>query len=154
MQPEQRALIEWQLTQLNYASAYYMDNGEFEDMIELFTPDALFDRAGLVHHGHEEIRQAMRERPAMTTRHLLANLHYTDVTPDSAAGVVSAITYHGILAEDGEPVPYATRNGRVLDFCDTYVRTGDCWKIASRVARVVFTPEDWPGNLNLAARSR
>jgi ketosteroid isomerase-like protein len=151
MQPEQKAAIEWQLTRINYASAYYMDNGEFEKLIELFTPDALFDRAGLVHHGHEEIREGLQNRPAITTRHLLSYLHYSDVTPDSAAAVVSAITYHGNAAVNGEPVAYATRNGRVLDFHDTYVRTGDGWKIASRVARVVFTPEDWPGNLHATA---
>lgn len=153
MRPEQQSLIEWQLTKLNYASAYFMDNGEFEKMIELFTPDALFDRAGTVHHGHDEIRQGMRERPAMTTRHLLANIHYLEVTADTAQAVTTAITFHGPAAENSDPVPYATTNGRVLDFHDTYARVDGEWKIASRVAHVVFTPEDWPGRLHLRVPS-
>jgi SnoaL-like domain len=151
MDAEQRSLIEWQLTQLNYASAYFMDHGEFEKMIGLFTPEAVFDRAGTVHHGHDEIRQGMAERPRMTTRHLLANLYYADVRADSAQGLITAITYHGPASERDEPVGYATNNGRVIDFHDSYLRIDGVWKIASRVARVVFTPSDWPGAVHLAA---
>jgi hypothetical protein len=153
MTPEQQSLIEWQLTKLNYASAYFMDNGEFDKLIELFTPDALFDRAGTVHHGHDEMRQGMRERPAMTTRHLLANIHYLNVTEDYAEAVTSAITFHGVAAEHGEPVSYATTNGRVLDFHDTYTRVKGEWKISSRVAQVVFTPDDWPGRIHRAVQT-
>jgi hypothetical protein len=145
MDAQKRSLIESQLTQLNYASAYFMDHGEFEEMINLFTTDAVFDRVGTVHHGHEEIRQGMADRPLMTTRHLLVNLYYPTIETDSARGIVSAVTYHGAASPDGEPVAYATQNGRVIDFEDSYVRQGDAWKIASRVARVVFTPSDWPG---------
>jgi hypothetical protein len=148
-----RSLIESQLTQLNYASAYFMDHGEFEKMIHLFTPDAVFDRVGLVHHGHEEIRQGMRERPTMTTRHLLSVLYYPEVSAVAADGLITAITYHGPASEGNEPVGYATQNGRVIDFDDHYVCVDGVWKIASRVARVVFTPHDWPGNLHLATAS-
>src|ERR1700722_447724 len=153
MLPEQQSLIEWQLTKLNYASAYFMDNGKFEKLIALFTPDALFDRAGTVHHGHDEIRQGMRERPPITTRHLLANIVYLNVTEDYAEAVTSAITFHGAAAERDEPVPYATTNGRVLDFHDTYTRVNGEWKISSRVARAVFTPEDWPGSIHRAIQT-
>jgi hypothetical protein len=151
MDAEQRSVIESQLIQLNYASAYFMDHGEFENMIDLFTPDAVFDRVGTVHHGHDEIRQGMAERPRMTTRHLLANLYYSDVTAESAQGLITAITYHGPASEHDEPVGYATQNGRVIDFRDSYLRIDGGWKIASRVARVVFTPSDWPGAMHLAA---
>lgn len=146
MDAQPRSLIESQLTQLNYASAYFMDHGEFEEMINLFTADAVFDRVGTVHHGHDAIRHGMAERPSMTTRHLLVNLYYPTIETDSARGIVSAVTYHGAASADGEPVGYATQNGRVIDFEDTYLRDGATWKIASRVARVVFTPNDWPGN--------
>jgi hypothetical protein len=154
MDAQQRSLIESQLTQLNYASAYFMDHGEFEAMINLFTPDAVFDRVGTVHHGHDEIRQGMAERPPMTTRHLLVNMYYPEVSADSAVGVISAITYHGVASPDGEAVGYATQNGRAIDFRDSYVRVDGVWKIASRAARVVFTPSDWPGTFASAAPSR
>jgi hypothetical protein len=135
---------EWELTRLNHAFAYYMDNGDFESMIELFTPDGLFDRAGIVHHGHEELRQGMRERPNVTTRHLLTNFHFTSVAGDSANAVVCAMVYHGPPSENGEPVVYATDNGRVIEFHDLYTKTPDGWRISSRIARPIFTPKVWP----------
>lgn len=134
----------WELSRLNNAFAYFMDNGEFDSMIALFTPDAVFDRAGIVHHGHEEMRQGMRERPKVTTRHLLTNFHLTRADEDSAEAVVCAMVYHGPLAEDGGPVVYATENGRVIEFYDTYTKTAEGWRISSRIARAIFTPKVWP----------
>ena len=135
---------EWELIRLNNDFVYYMDAGDFESMIGLFTPDATFDRTGNVHHGHEELREGMRQRPKATTRHLLSNFHFTDITPDSAQGVVCSMVYHGPLSEDGGPVVYATQNGRVVEFHDRYTRSPDGWRISSRIARAIFTPEVWP----------
>lgn len=134
----------WELCRLNNAFAYFMDNGEFESMIALFTPDAVFDRAGVVHHGREELRQGMLERPKVTTRHLLTNFHLTRVDDDEAEAVVCAMVYHGPRSENGEAVVYATDNGRVIEFHDTYVKTSEGWRISSRIARPIFTPKVWP----------
>lgn len=150
MEAQQRSVIESQLTQLNYSSVYFLDHGKFEDLISLFTLDAVFDRAGTVHHGHDEIRQGMAERPPITTRHLLANMYYPEIAEDGAAGVITSLTFHGASSANSAPVAYATQNGRVIDFHDTYARIDGVWKIASRQARVVFTPSDWPGNLHPA----
>lgn len=135
---------EWALLQLNNAFVYFMDNAQFESMIELFTEDALFDRAGTVHRGHQELRQGVRERPKATTRHLLNNFYFTDVEEDSAAGIVCAMVYHGPPSENGEPVVYATTNGRVIEYHDSYVKTAAGWRFSSRVARAIFRPEVWP----------
>ena len=135
---------EWELIRLNNEFVYYIDVGDFESMIGLFTPDGVFDRTGNVHHGHEELREGMRERPKATTRHLLSNFHFTDITADSAHGVVCSMVYHGPLSEDGRPVVYATQNGRVVEFHDKYTKTPDGWRISSRIARAIFTPEVWP----------
>lgn len=135
---------EWDLVRLNNDFAYYVDAGEFESMIGLFTPEAVFDRAGNVHHGHDEIRQGMRERPKATTRHLLTNFHFTNVGPDSAEAVVCSMVYHGPPSVSGEPVVYATDNGRVMEFHDKYTKTLDGWRISERIARAIFTPKVWP----------
>ncbi len=135
---------EWELIRLNNDFVYYMDSGDFESMIGLFTPDAVFDRAGNVHHGREELRQGMRERPKATTRHLLSNFHFTNLKPDSAEGIVCSMVYHGPPSENGEPVVYATENGRVIEFHDKYAKTPDGWQITSRTARAIFTPKVWP----------
>ena len=136
--------VHWELTRLNNAFAYFIDNGEFESMIELFTPEGLFDRAGIVHRGHDELREGMAQRPAVTTRHLLTNFHLVDFNDETAEAVVCALVYHGPVSKNGEVVVYATDNGRVIDFHDRYVKTGGGWRISSRVARPIFTPEVWP----------
>jgi hypothetical protein len=137
-------LVEWELTSLSHKFFFYLDTGEFEEMIRLFTPDGIFDRAGLVHRGHDEIRQAMRDRPDMTTRHLLTNFYFWDVWADSAKAVVCVMAYHGPPQENGEAVVYATENGRVLDFHDEYTKTPDGWRLSSRIARPIFQPRVWP----------
>jgi hypothetical protein len=48
------------------------------------------------------------------------------------------------VSENGEAVVYATDNGRVVEFHDSYTNTPDGWRIATRVARPVFTPKVWP----------
>jgi 3-phenylpropionate/cinnamic acid dioxygenase small subunit len=140
----QAMAVHWELTRLNNAFAFYLDNGAFESMIGLFTPDGLFDRAGIVHRGQDEMRAGMAERPKVTTRHLLTNFHLTSVDDDTAEAVVCAMVYHGPVAENGEAVVYATDNGRVIEFHDRYVKTVDGWRIASRIARPIFTPKVWP----------
>lgn len=144
MDRSEQMQVEWQLTRLNNEFVYHIDTGDFESMIALFAPDALFDRAGTVHKGHDEIRQGMRDRPMVTTRHLLANIHFTDVQPDSAEAVVCSMVHHGPVSENGEAVVYATDNGRVVEFHDSYAKTADGWRIASRVARPILTPKVWP----------
>ena len=62
----QAMTVHWELTRLNNAFAFYLDHGAFDSMIRLFTPDALFDRAGTVHRGHDELRKGMAERPNVT----------------------------------------------------------------------------------------
>jgi SnoaL-like protein len=136
--------VHWELLRLNNAFAFYMDNGMFDSMIGLFTSDALFDRAGIVHRGHDELREGMAQRPKVTTRHLLTNFHLTSIDDDMAEAVVCVMVYHGPVAENGEAVVYATDNGRVIEFHDRYVKTVDGWRIASRIARPIFTPKVWP----------
>jgi 3-phenylpropionate/cinnamic acid dioxygenase small subunit len=140
----QAMAVHWELTRLNNAFAFYLDNGAFESMIGLFTPDGLFDRAGTVHRGQDEMREGMAERPKVTTRHLLTNFHLTSIDDDTAEAVVCAMVYHGPVAENGEAVVYATDNGRVIEFRDRYVKTVDGWRISSRIARPIFTPKVWP----------
>jgi ketosteroid isomerase-like protein len=137
-------MTEWEIIRLSNDFAYFMDHGDFESMIALFTPDAVFDRAGHIHHGHDELRQGMRERPKMTTRHLLTNFYFRSVGKDSAEAIVTAMAYHGPLSGDSGPVVYATDNGRVIEFHDTYTKTPEGWRISSRIARPIFTPKVWP----------
>lgn len=140
-----RLAVEQQLLALNAAFAYHIDHGEFEELVQLFTPDGVFDRAGLVHRGHDELRAGMQARPDVTTRHLLTNFHFTSIGPDTAAGVVYCLTYHAHGSLDGRgPLVYGTTHGRLLDLRDRYERTDQGWRFAERIAVPVLVPEVWP----------
>ena len=139
-----RMAIEWHCTQLVHRFAYYLDRGAFEDVFGLFVEDGVFDRAGQVLQGHEEMRAAFRDRPkGITTRHMATNLHFTDVRHDRASALVYGISYHSNRTDESAPVPYAFSNGRFLDMHDDYVLTDAGWRFRSRVAKAVFVPSDW-----------
>jgi hypothetical protein len=135
------AVITSELTQLNNAFAYFLDHDQLDAMIELFTPDAHFDRAGAVHRGHEEIRQVMGSRPKLTARHQLTNFHFFDVTDDSAEGVVCAMVYHGPPRDNGTPSEYQLDASRLMEFRDTYTCTAQGWRIASRAGTPILVPQ-------------
>lgn len=138
-------ITEWQLSALSTKFAHHLDNAEFESLISLFTPDGVFDRGGAALRGHAEIREAMAERPPLTTRHLLTNHYFTEVGPDSARAIHTSVVFHGPVPENGEPVDYATENGRVLEFHDRYVRDEHgAWKFEERTVRPIFQPKVWP----------
>ncbi|WP_220187279.1 nuclear transport factor 2 family protein [Pseudonocardia pini] len=144
MDQTEQMLTEWQLTGLSQRFAHHLDHGDFDALTALFTPDGVFDRGGVPLHGHTAIRAAMRERPALTTRHLLTNFHFPEITADSARGVVGSLVFHGPVPEGEGPVRYATEHGRVLEFHDRYTLTDGGWRLASRQVRPIFQPEVWP----------
>jgi hypothetical protein len=141
---EDRLAIEQQCTRLSYAFAYHIDHGEFEEMIALFTEDGVFDRAGLVHRGHDELREGMRERPPITTRHVMTNFYFDTVGPDVATGTVYVMTYHAHGSYSGEAMVYGTEHGRLMELRDEYRLTVDGWRIASRIGTPIFVPKVWP----------
>jgi hypothetical protein len=140
----EQMLIEWQLTTLSQRFAYFLDHGEFDDLVNVFTPEGVFDRGGPPLRGHEAIRTAMGERAPLTTRHLLTNFYFAEVTADAARGVVGSVVFHGPVPAGDAPVPYATEQGRVLEFHDRYVHTTEGWRLESRVVRPILQPAIWP----------
>jgi ketosteroid isomerase-like protein len=139
-----RLRIEHELIQLNNAFAYDIDHGEFDALVDLFTEDGVFDRAGPVHRGRAELREAMQARPNVTTRHLVTNVHFLSVGPDEAEGTATFLTFHGHGELGDEPLVYGTAQGRLLELRDTYRRTDEGWKFATRIATPIFVPEVWP----------
>jgi hypothetical protein len=135
-------LIEWRLTKLNTAFALHLDRREYESMIALFTPDATYERHGNVHNGHAEIREAMHERPDFTVRHLVSNLHFTEITDDHARGDLVLMAYSGPARTDGNPVHYSYPQGHLMEIRDYYVHTGDGWRISERVVAPLLVPVD------------
>ncbi|WP_411152559.1 nuclear transport factor 2 family protein [Streptomyces sp. A30] len=142
MKIEQQQLIEWQLAKLNTSFAHHLDRAEYEPLIAVFAPDGLFVRHGTPLRGHDEIRKAMSERLPMTTRHLVTNTHFYDMTEDTAKAVLYTLVQAGPPRRDGRPLVYQARQVTLMEFHNEYVRTTDGWRIARLENLPVFVPED------------
>jgi ketosteroid isomerase-like protein len=129
---------------VSYAFAYHIDHGEFEEMVQLFTEDGVFDRVGQVLEGQEQIRQAMRDRPKMTTRHVFTNFHFHEIAPDNVVATAYCMSFHGMGESDNGPIVYGTTNGRLLEFRERYQNQGGGWKLAEHRAQAIFVPQVWP----------
>ncbi|MHC0055774.1 nuclear transport factor 2 family protein [Actibacterium sp. D379-3] len=140
-----QAATEAALTKLCHDFAFYMDYQRYDDLVALFTPDALFDRIMHVHNGQDEIMAGLKARPAtQVTRHVSTNFHFEHVSADEVRGVIYNMSYFGFMTEEGTlPVAYAGA-GMMLEFHDRYLRTPEGWRIAERVARPVLLEESSP----------
>lgn len=137
MQTAERIGIEHECVAASNAFAYHLDRGELDAMLELFTPDAVFDRAGQVLDGIDEIRAAMRQRPTdIVTRHVLTNVHFLSVEPGVAEAQSYVTVYHAKATESGQAD--GSPAGRLMEFRDRFQKTPDGWRIASRAARPIF----------------
>ncbi|HTK62961.1 MAG TPA: nuclear transport factor 2 family protein [Pseudonocardia sp.] len=144
MDPVNRLLIEAECTRLCVRFARHLDNGDFEAMFALFTPDGVFDRVGQVLNGHEEMRAAFGARPpGITSRHVVTNIDFLEVSDDHVEAHIYNLSFHAVGDAGAGPLTYATENARFLDFHDHYRLTDQGWRFASRTAGVVFVPRDW-----------
>lgn len=143
---EARLLVELQLMKLSHEFAYCMDYLRYDELVQLFTPDALLDRVLHVHRGHAEILAGVKARPAQFgTRHVSTNFRFTHVDENTVKGIVYNVSYFAGLNAAGElPAVYGSPQGMLLEFHDLYKRVGDRWLFAERVAKPVFVPADSP----------
>lgn len=131
--------IEAELTRLSHNFAYYMDYRKYDQLVELFMPDALFDRILHVHKGHDEIRAGLAERAAhILTRHVSTNFHFEHISPDEARGVVYNMSHYGEMNPAGEAPAVFSGPGMLLEFHDRYTRTSEGWRFAERVAKAAL----------------
>ena len=111
-----------EILQLLYRYNHAIDSGDAEGWADTFTPDAVFDAAGRVMSGREEL--VTFAASVHGSRHVVAN-PVIDVAGDTAT--VRAY----ILLAHGTPVSVAGT------YADELVRTHDGWRFAKRV----FTPD-------------
>jgi 3-phenylpropionate/cinnamic acid dioxygenase small subunit len=144
MDPINRLLIESECRQLCVRFARHLDNGDYEAMFALFTPDGVFDRAGQILCGHEQMRAAFGSRPpGIRSRHVVTNIDFLEVSARDAEARIYNLSFHAVGDEGAGPLTYATENARFIDFHDHYRLTDRGWRFASRTAGVVFVPRDW-----------
>lgn len=70
--------VAWRLARLNTAFIHHYDRREYDEVLALFTQDAVYEVRSQALHGHAEIRAALdaRSGPELTVRHLVTNLHF------------------------------------------------------------------------------
>lgn len=122
------------------AFARFVDSGQGERVVQLFTPDATFERRGERLQGHAQIRAAQARRsPQVVTRHCCAPSHIELAGPGHATGVTCFQLYRHTWP-DGEPVGVGPLNPPEVigEYHDEFRRTADGWRIHARVARGIF----------------
>lgn len=144
MDPIDRLLIESECRKLCLRFARHLDDGDFEAMFALFTPDGVFDRVGQVLRGSEQMRAAFGSRPpGIRSRHVVTNIDFLEVSHEEAEAHIYNLSFHAVGDPGSGPLTYATENARFIDFHDHYRLTEDGWRFASRTSGVVFVPRDW-----------
>jgi hypothetical protein len=152
MNDGQRKEIEQACRDLVLAITQYGDHRQADQAVTLFAEDATWLRGGTLYTGPEEIRESYRRgSPTQVARHISGGTVVTVVDGDHARSV----TYY--LAYNGDPGPQETQGEApretgplplgtpfsMGEWHDTFVRTPDGWRFASRATKRLFErPED------------
>ncbi|MGD6979069.1 MULTISPECIES: nuclear transport factor 2 family protein [Citricoccus] len=121
-----------QIRRLTHDYAWAIDNFLLDDLVALFTEDAIFDMRGFGAPAESAGREAVRAAfSAMIDSlggcvHLTMN-HLVDVDGDTATGRVYCHAF--VLNPDG------SRAENLALYEDAYARTVDGWKFSSRVIK-------------------
>jgi ketosteroid isomerase-like protein len=137
--------IRFALQDLNTAFTHNLDQGKIEDLVDLFTEDALYTHGKRRSEGREEIRKlfvARADAGVRTVRHLASGLRLEIESETQVRGSSGCLTF----AHDGPaPAPQATPH-LVADFEDVYRLCDDGkWRIAVRHIHRIFESADNPG---------
>jgi ketosteroid isomerase-like protein len=115
--------------------AFHVDRRNAEEVAALFTPDGLFDRRGQKLEGRAMILAAQLSRsPEFVTRHACVNVRIDVVDATHARGTCTFTLYRMPVGTSGEAtLPYT-----IGDYEDAFERTAEGWRIARRVAHIVY----------------
>lgn len=137
------AAIERECLRLVLRSIRVFDEQDWRAYASLFTEDGVFVRANQPDEplaGREAIRAALAARPASRlTRHLCTNIEIEVLDAEHARGFCYLLLYAGDISQRESAA------GRLADDCqrmgeyrDTFLRTGEGWRIGRREGRLVF----------------
>lgn len=125
----------WQLGQLLNRYAFYNDTFQVEELVALFVEDASFDmtEAGMGRYeGREQIRDFFeREKRALSNVMHLTSNHVLELEGDRASGTAYYLAI-GITRREG------IENQARGYYRDTYLRTPDGWRFATRQSRLLL----------------
>jgi hypothetical protein len=141
------------LHELNAAFTYFLDHNRIEELVGLFTEDALYTHGARQSQGRAAIRELFTARAQAgerTCRHLSSGLMLQIGDEGSARGTSVVLTF----ACDGPPPVVPATPYLVADFEDVYRLCPDGkWRIAVRHIHRIFVAEGNPGPVGGQARS-
>ncbi|WP_410611153.1 nuclear transport factor 2 family protein [Amycolatopsis sp. lyj-109] len=135
--------VAWRLARLNTAFIHHYDRREYDEVLAMFTPDAVYEVHGRVLHGHAAIKAVLDARPGpeLTVRHLVTNLHFHTIGDNDAHGVSCLTAFAGPAPAGAGPARYPAANaGHIHQLTDRYARHDGNWKIAHRTAEELLVP--------------
>jgi hypothetical protein len=133
----------WSPARLNTAFFHHYGRREYDELLQLFAPDALYEVRGRKLRGHAEIRDVLHARPGpeATVRHLLTSQHFHSIGDGTARGTVSVIVYGGPTPVEEGPAHYPAANaGHVVELNDHYRLDDGHWNITHRTAHTILAP--------------
>jgi hypothetical protein len=142
--PEHDELTDRQaLVELTIAYSYALDDRRFDDLDDVFLPDATAELGWLL-EGRDAIKDRIRDAlvPLDASQHLVAT-HQVRLDGDRATGRCYLQAQHVRAGADGGSLFMV--GGR---YEDRYVRTVDGWRIAHRSLVVLWTDGN-PGVLGI-----
>jgi ketosteroid isomerase-like protein len=133
-----RLLAERECGKLPLLFAKYADNGDHAALAQLFTEDCAFARPFQPDHpfyGRDRVQAIFRDRPPILVRHIVTNVLVEVISETEARGTnyLAMLSSHASI----EP-PQEAGALYVGGFEDTYVKTADGWKFATRAGRVAL----------------
>ena len=127
------------LEDLNTGFTHYLDHDRIDELVDLFTEDAIYTHGERRSEGRATIRALFERRAAAgvrTCRHLSTGLRLEIDHATAARGTSVCLTF----AYDGPPPVTPATPFLVADFDDAYRLCADGkWRFAARHIRRIFT---------------
>ncbi|MFZ9583617.1 MAG: nuclear transport factor 2 family protein [Pseudohongiellaceae bacterium] len=137
------------LEALNTDFCHFLDHGDIEALVDLFTEDAIYTHGTRRSVGRAEIRDLFSRRSAAgprTARHLYSCLRRRGPPDGSGSGSSVCLTF----ACDGAAPIVPAEPHLVADFVDEYSRgTDGRWRISRRHIERIFLAEGNRGPVGL-----
>lgn len=114
------------------AFAWHVDRHEYDNVIALFTSDAIFYRPDRMVTGHVELRAMLDARPKdIVTRHLCTNIRLDKISSREIQGRCYITLISAPLKDGRADGPKVALTGV---YHDRFLRTRDGWRIIERRA--------------------
>ena len=137
MDREREREIEWDCQKVLRQYYRHVDKREYDEAVQLFTPDIHWVVMGLDLHGRAAVRGSFGGLVESTIRHILTNTVVTVIDNDNA----ESVSYNTIYVEKGfpenGPISFEGPN-RLGENHDKLVRTKDGWLISHRTGPIIF----------------